>query len=517
MKLSNKKILTSDYIIIACLAIIKILFHLINPEYGYHRDELFFLYISDNYSFSNLDVLPLTPIYLKIITGIFGTSIKAVHFASGLPGAVSLIFSCLITKDFGGKKFAILLTGLSIIFSGFLIFGAMFTYDSIDFLIVVISFYFFVKLFKQNKPKYLLAIGIAIGFGLLNKLTVLFFCGSAFLSLILVKHRKYLLSKWFYIASAVVIIFFIPFTIWQIKNNWYFIDWAKNYAGTNSYIAPLNDFIWNQILPNNFINSFIWLSGLIVILFFRKWNNYRFFGYVYLTSFVLIFLLGGKFYFLIPYYSILLAAGSVQIEELLLRLNKKIYWFVSATIVSLYILLSLISVPLLVPVLSVKNYVQYTDMLGMTQDAGVRYENNRLNDLLPQHFADRFGWEEMSKKISEIYSSMPSSTKDSIGGILCNNSGQAAALNFYREKYDLPEAISAHGWFYYHAKENHSFMNSYISIYENMEKLKNAFQNIDSLGYYTNPYCMPYETDKTIFVCSEPKIDMVEFWDNIKH
>ena len=156
-------------------------------------------------------------------------------------------------------------------------------------------------------------------------------------------------------------------------------------------------------------------------------------------------------------------------------------------------------------------------MIGMTPDAGVRYENNRLNDVLPQHFSDRFGWEEMAEKISDVYVGLPSVQKDSISGILCNNSGQAAALNFYREKYHLPEAISAHGWFFYHAKETHPFGAGYISIYENMDKLETAFYQIDSVGYFTNPYCMPYETNKTIYICKKPKIDLIKFWETIKH
>ncbi len=39
----NFKLLISDYSIIFYLALFKILLHLLNPEYGYFRDELFFI------------------------------------------------------------------------------------------------------------------------------------------------------------------------------------------------------------------------------------------------------------------------------------------------------------------------------------------------------------------------------------------------------------------------------------------------------------------------------------------
>ena len=77
-----KKKFTSDFFlsenaIIGYLFIFKILFHLFHPEYGYMRDELFYIAISDQFSFENLEVLPLTPLFLKLFTTIFGYSIKS--------------------------------------------------------------------------------------------------------------------------------------------------------------------------------------------------------------------------------------------------------------------------------------------------------------------------------------------------------------------------------------------------------------------------------------------------------
>ena len=48
--------------VIVYLVLAKILFHLLHPEYGYFRDELYYVAVSDGFSFGNLDVLPLTPV-----------------------------------------------------------------------------------------------------------------------------------------------------------------------------------------------------------------------------------------------------------------------------------------------------------------------------------------------------------------------------------------------------------------------------------------------------------------------
>jgi 4-amino-4-deoxy-L-arabinose transferase-like glycosyltransferase len=149
--------------IILFFFIAKILLHLFNPEYGYHRDELYYIAISDKFSFHNLDMLPLTPLYLKFIASLFGYSLKAVHFASSLCGATALVFSCLMTKELKGGSCAIFLTGLFNLFSGFIIFGALFSYDSLEFLFIVIALYLLVRIINSGNQKLWLLFGLVMG------------------------------------------------------------------------------------------------------------------------------------------------------------------------------------------------------------------------------------------------------------------------------------------------------------------------------------------------------------------
>ena len=149
----DSRFFTSYTAIIGYLIIIKIAIHLLLPEYGLHRDEYFYIAIGDQFSFHNLDMPPLSPLYLRLFTLLFGYSIKVIHFASALCGAVSLLFACLITRELSGRKYAVLLTGLFFLFSGFLPFGSIFTYDSLDFLIWVAVIFLLVKILKGQNPK----------------------------------------------------------------------------------------------------------------------------------------------------------------------------------------------------------------------------------------------------------------------------------------------------------------------------------------------------------------------------
>jgi hypothetical protein len=506
---------TSYGAIIGYLIIVKIALHLLLPEYGIHRDEYFYIAIGDQFSLHNLDVPPLTPLFLKLFTTLFGYSIKSIHFASALCGAISLLFACLITKELGGKKYAVLMSGLFFLFSGFLIFGSIFTYDSLDFLIWVAVIYLLVRLLKTENPKLWIPVGILLGLGILNKLTILFLGLAIFISLWFVPERRQFKSKWIWIAGLISVAFSIPFLIWQFNHDWYFIDFATNYGGGLSYRASLPEFLWNQIYPNNLINFPIWATGLVLLLFSSKWKQYRFFGFAYLVLFFLFYFLGAKFYFLVPFYTILLSVASIKIEEWINnfgteRLKTKIVKIILPVV---YVILSLPFVPMAVPALPVEKFIAYASMLGV--DAGVKYENQRINRL-PQHFADRFGWEEMVAEIAKVYNNLPVEERDKFG-IITENWGEASAVHFYRDKYNLPEPISLHGWYYFETLRTHEFKDRYVSFGFSEAEVKSIFEEVSREGVFTNPYCMPHENNREIFVCRRPKFNLRQFWIVDRH
>lgn len=509
-KKTVREFLLSSTAIITCLILAKILLHLLNPEYGYHRDELYYIAVSDNFNIYNWDMLPLTPLFLKLFTGLFGYSLKAIHFASAFCGALSILFACLITKELGGRKPAIFVTGLGVLFSGFLIFGAIFTYDSLDFLLGVCTIYLLVRILKENRPVLWVWLGLILGLALLNKLTALFLGFAIFISFWLVPQRAFYKSIRIWLAGFIALIFMTPFIIWQMSNNWYFIDFARNYAGRYSYFTSFPEFLWNQIIPNNIVTFPIWLTGLILLLFSSAWKKYRFFGICFCVLFFLFYFLGAKFYFLVPFYTILISVGAIKIEEYFFAsgiANRRIL-IKMGVFTLIFLAFSIPILPIAIPILSVEQFVAYTQVMGVS--AGVKTENHQLNQL-PQHFADRFGWEEMVQEVARVYSKISPNDQQEFG-ILARNWGQASALYFYHKKYNLPEPVSNDGWFYFEAIRTHQFKDSYVSIGVSQQRLKNIFTKVEKAGFYSHPYCMPHENNKTIYICREPKYNLSEYW-----
>ena len=299
--------------ILSFFVVLKILIHLISPEYGYARDELYYLTISENFTFNNLEILPITPLYIKLITSLFGISIKSIHLASALCGAGAIIFSGLMTREFGGSKSAVALTTLTVLLSGFLIFGGFMSYDSVDFLMWTAAIYLLIRIIKYDHRELWVVFGIVIGIGLLNKLTIALFGTAIIVSLIFVKQREHFKSFYMWIGGVIALIAVIPFVLWQIKTDWYYIQFVKNYSGGLSPVLTFPEYLWGQLLPNNPFNAIFWIPGLFALLFVNRFKQYRFLGVAYLMLFFGCFFLGTKFYFIMPFYTVLLATGSIQV------------------------------------------------------------------------------------------------------------------------------------------------------------------------------------------------------------
>ena len=130
LKKGNDVIRAPERLIVFSMMGAAVVFQLLLRNYGFHGDEMYYMAIGDSWSFANLDTLPLAPLYLRLFTFLFGHSMTAIHLASSFCNAGIIGFACMITRESGGKNYAILLTGIFILFSGLVMAAAVFTYDA---------------------------------------------------------------------------------------------------------------------------------------------------------------------------------------------------------------------------------------------------------------------------------------------------------------------------------------------------------------------------------------------------
>ena len=96
--------LSSVTLVIILGAVVKFAMHMyIAPGYGFFGDELYTIALSKHLAFGYVDLPPLVPVLVALSRALLGESLFAMHIVPALAGLATLVFVCLIAKEFGGK------------------------------------------------------------------------------------------------------------------------------------------------------------------------------------------------------------------------------------------------------------------------------------------------------------------------------------------------------------------------------------------------------------------------------
>src|ERR1041385_6735750 len=75
-------------------------------NYGYFRDELYYIACSDHLAFGYVDQPPLSIAILKVSRFLSGDSLQAIRFLPSLAGAGVVVLASLMARSLGGGRFA---------------------------------------------------------------------------------------------------------------------------------------------------------------------------------------------------------------------------------------------------------------------------------------------------------------------------------------------------------------------------------------------------------------------------
>ena len=177
--------------VIALAAVVKFGIHLIyDPGYGLFFDELYTIALSRHLAWGYVDLPPLVPALVALSRALLGESLFAMHIVPALAGAATLIFVCLITKEFGGQIFAVTLSAIVFIFVPlWLSIDSIFCYDSIDQMILAGFLYTLVRFLRSWNQKLWILLGLLAGLACLTKMTILFLGPGFLAALLITKYR----------------------------------------------------------------------------------------------------------------------------------------------------------------------------------------------------------------------------------------------------------------------------------------------------------------------------------------
>jgi hypothetical protein len=367
---------------------------------------------------------------------------------------------------------------------------------------------YFAMLAIKRDPRYWLAFGIVAGLGLEEKYSIAVFGFGLVIALLLTKERRVLLNKWFWLGGVLALLIFLPNLIWSLQNDWPFLQLMNNIRADNRdvQLSPLAFFV-QQILIVHPLNAPIWIAGLIALLISGRLRQFRFLGWCYLVCLVTFVVLKGKNYYLAPIYPMLLAAGAVQIESAIESTRQR--WLKPAMIILLLAGGAWLA-PLVVPVLTVNRFVMYLNSLPFKLP---RSEHSHERAVLPQHYADQFGWEELTAKTAEAWSRIAPEERSDCG-IFAQNYGQAGAIDFFGPRYGLPPALSGHQTYYLWGPRGYSG-NCMIVIDDDKETLDRLFEHVELVGTSDHPDAL--ERNLTVWLCKGAKFGtLAELWPNVK-
>ncbi len=498
--------------LVACLAIVKLLLHILTAaNYGLFVDELYFLACGEHLAWGYVDMPPLTGFQAWSARGLFGDSIYAIHLFPALAGAGLVLLIGALAREMGGRRYAQALAALAaLIAPGWLYVHSYLSMNSVELLLVAGCALVLIRMIRSGNTKLWLVFGTLAGVGMLNKHTMAMFGFALLFSLLVTAERRLMGNGWFVAGGLIALALFAPNLVWMWQHHFPHLELLANIKRNqrNVGLSPLG-FMGQQILMLHPAAFPIWLAGLWHLLAGRGARRFRILGLAYLIAFGILLGTHGRTYYLLPAYPMLIAGGATAIENWLRR--PALLWLRPAYLVFLVITGALVA-PIGLPVLSPETYVRYTKVVGFSQP---RIENRRAS-ALPQLFADRFGWPEMAQAVAAAYHAIPAPERERTA-IFGQDYGQAGAIDFYGPKLGLPKAISGHLTYWYWGPRGYTG-EIMLVMGDRREVLDQKFERVEKVGTVGHPYAMRSQHGD-LFLCRGPKgwKNLQEIWPRLKN
>jgi hypothetical protein len=487
MLYQNRRSTYSSFILIFVL--LKVGLNLLAiSHFGFHRDEFLHLVLADHLDWGYKEVPPFIALLARITITLFGNSVFAARIFPTIAAGLIIFITGQITVELGGKRFAIALACLALIFSpGFAASDYLFQPVVFDQLWWVLAVWLIVKYANTSSVKYLYFLGVTVGVGMLTKYSMSFFTFSLLAGILVSKQRKMLFNRHILGAAAVALLLWLPNIIWQFKHHLPVVTHMTTLQKEQlQYVTPA-DFIKQELLVNG-IALFVWLTGLVFLLFSTRLHKFKFVAFTFVAIFLFFIVMHGKPYYLFGAFPMLFAAGGFGFERWL----KTSGYLLRSTTIAAFTLPNLLLFPAVLPIFSLNTTLavfRYMHNHGDVLRSAVTWEDHKEH-ATTQDYADMLGWDEMAADVAKVWNSLtPEQQKQTM--IYADNYGEAGALHHYRLQYNFPDCNSLNSSFTLWAADD---LNCRYLIYVD----ETGGQNIDSFHTQLKSYKKMYVVENPL-------------------
>jgi hypothetical protein len=484
--------------VVAIAAAVALVHLLTNGRYGFHRDELQFLSDARHLDWGFVAYPPFTPFVERIGLGLFGVSLVGLRLFSVLAQAFAIVVTGLMARDLGGGRLAQVAAALAVALSPLPLFeGTEFQYTTFDYLWWVLIAWFAIRLLKTENPRWWLAIGAAVGLGLLTKYAIAFFVAGILGGVLLTRARRFLRSGWLWGGVALALAIFLPNLVWQARHGFVSLHFLQHIHARDVGEGRANGFLRGQFLIcANLFAAPLWIAGL---LFFLRDRRYRLLAWMYLIPLALFVLGKGRGYYLAAAYPMLMAMGAVAAERWLASLRRWPRWTVEAVFFAGLAVCGLYVCAIVLPLASG----------GWLKDFALRHNGDLREEI---------GWEEMVRTVAAIRDSLPPEQRAN-AGVLVGNYGEQGAIEILGPAYHLPAPVSG---------TNSAWLRGYpapppstlIVLGLSREYAERTLTGCRVAGHNGNLSGVENEESRDhpdILVCGPPRLPWPEFWKKFQN
>jgi 4-amino-4-deoxy-L-arabinose transferase-like glycosyltransferase len=395
----------------------------VSARYGYHRDELYFLAAGHHLAFGYVDQPALTPLLARISTAVFGNSLAGLRVIPALALAGLVVITAVLSRMLGAGRTGQLLAALATATCAeYLGTAHLLTTTVPDFLAWGVMLMLVMKLLASEDRRWWLAIGACAGIGADAKWDIGFLVAALAAGFALTPARALLRSRYLLAGAVLAAALASPDIIWQAVHGWPNLDVFRALQGAAWQNRAT---YWPaQLVYTGLAISPVWIAGLVWSLRSEAARRFRPVAIGCAITGVLIFVLGGKPYYVGAIYLFLFAAGSVPLERRLAArrpLRGRIP--AAAGLTSAMLASAALAAPVAIPVLPAST-------LRAVPLQKINYD-----------LAETIAWPRLVALVAREYHSLPAAQRR-LTTVLAGNYGEAGAIDRYGSQLGLPRVYS---------------------------------------------------------------------------
>ena len=475
--------------------------------YGVHRDEFLYMAMGEHLRLWRMDFQPFIALVARGTRALLGDSLVALRLGPALAGAALVLSAAAIARELGGRRLAQGLAALAVALAPvFMRPGNLFQPVVFDQLWWTLALWALLVLRRTGDRRWWLAVGAALGVGLLTKFSVAFIALGIAGAALLDRHRRELLTPWPWAGAAVALLLGSPSLVGQLRLD-FPITWQMRdlQAGQLERLTPL-DFLTGQPL---LVGPSLLLAavGAIWLVAGPLRERTREAGLAVAVAWLLLSLGRGKNYYGAPVYPLLFAAGAVALAQVERRRVRRA--LVAASLLGI-VGYGLVALPLGLPIVPPEPMARYARALGIAEATRTNYGTSLP---LPQDYADMLGWPEMVADVARVWHALPPERR-ARAVLVGDNYGEAGALDFYGPLHGLPRAVSADGsyWFFGPGRLPGETV---VALGGTVEGISPFFERCELAATTGTPWMVEGQQRTQIVLCERPRPSLQAIWPRV--